>query len=166
MKRIVVYYSYTGNTEKIANHIKGKLACDILELTPRVPFSTDYDEVVAEYQNNSIDNKEVSINDISINLEEYDEIIVGTPVWWYTMSPVITTFLKQYDLSNKKVYMYATNAGWLGHTFKDFIKLNPKSTLDNCLNVVFGSTEREKLVTDPKEIDKWIENISKGASHE
>ncbi len=34
MKRIVVYYSYTGNTEKIANHIKEKLACDILELTP------------------------------------------------------------------------------------------------------------------------------------
>lgn len=166
MKRIVVYYSYTGNTEKIANHIKEKLACDILELTPRVPFSTDYDEVVAEYQNNSIDNKEVAINDININLEEYDEIIVGTPVWWYTMCPVITTFLKQYDLSNKKVYMYATNAGWLGHTFKDFIKLNPKSTLDNCLNVVFGSNEREKLVTDPKEIDKWIENISKGASHE
>ena len=166
MKRIVVYYSYTGNTEKIANHIKEKLTCDILELTPRVPFSTNYDEVVAEYQNNSIDNKEVAINDININLEEYDEIIVGTPVWWYTMCPVITTFLKQYDLSNKKVYMYATNAGWLGHTFKDFIKLNPKSTLDNCLNVVFGSTEREKLVTDPKEIDKWIENISKGASHE
>lgn len=133
---------------------------------PRVPFSTDYDEVVAEYQNNSIDNKEVAINDISINLDEYDEIIVGTPVWWYTMCPVITTFLKQYDLSNKKVYMYATNAGWLGHTFKDFIKLNPKSTLDNCLNVIFGSTEREKLVTNPKEIDKWIENISKGASHE
>lgn len=64
------------------------------EQAPRVPFSTDYDEVVAEYQNNSIDNKEVAINDISINLDEYDEIIVGTPVWWYTMCPVITTFLK------------------------------------------------------------------------
>lgn len=43
MKRIVVYYSYTGNTEKIANHIKEKLACDILELTPwreRLTYAT------------------------------------------------------------------------------------------------------------------------------
>ena len=162
MKRIIVYYSYTGNTKRIANYIKEKLSCDILELTPRVPFSTDYDEVVAEYQNNSIDNKEVPINDININLDEYDEIIIGTPVWWYTMCPVITTFLKQYNLSNKKVYMYATNAGWLGHTFKDFIKLHQDSAISDCLNIVFDSTEIEKLITSEKEIDKWIENINKG----
>lgn len=66
MKRIIVYYSYTGNTKRIANYIKERLDCDILELSPRVPFSDDYDEVVAEYQNNSIDNKEVAINDINI----------------------------------------------------------------------------------------------------
>ena len=166
MKRIIVYYSYTGNTKRIANYIKEKLSCDILELTPRVPFSTDYDEVVAEYQNNSIDNKEVPINDININLDEYDEIIIGTPVWWYTMCPVITTFLKQYNLSNKKVYMYATNAGWLGHTFKDFIKLHQDSTISDCLNIVFDSTEREKLITSEKEIDKWIESINKGVHYE
>lgn len=166
MKKIIVYYSYTGNTKRIANYIKEKLDCDILELSPRVPFSTDYDEVVAEYQNNSIDNKEVAINDININLDEYDEIIIGTPVWWYTMCPVVTTFLKQYDLSNKKVYMYATNAGWLGHTFKDFIKLHQDSTIDDCLNVVFSSTERDELITKQEEIDKWIDSINKGVHYE
>lgn len=71
------------------------------------------------------------------------------------MCPVVTTFLKQYDLSNKKVYMYATNDGWLGHTFKDFIKLHQDNVIDDCLNVVFSSTERDKLITSEKEIDKW-----------
>lgn len=94
MKKLVVYYSYTGNTKKIAKIIQEKLNCDILELTPKIPFSTDYQTVVDEYQNNSIDNKEVEINDINIDFSEYDEIIIGTPVWWYTISPVVTTFKK------------------------------------------------------------------------
>lgn len=166
MKKIVIYYSYTGNTKRIANYIKEKLSCDILELTPSIPFSKDYDEVVAEYQNNSIDNKEVAINDININLDKYDEIIIGTPVWWYTMCPVITTFLKQYNLSNKKVFIYATNAGWLGHTFKDFIKLNPNSSLNNCINIVFDTNDREKLITTKEEIDEWLESINKGVHNE
>ena len=123
MKKLVVYYSYTGNTKKIAKIIQEKLNCDILELTPKIPFSTDYQTVVDEYQNNSIDNKKVEINNINIDFSEYDEIIIGTPVWWYTISPVVTTFLKKYDLSTKKVYLFATNAEWLGRTFKDFEKL-------------------------------------------
>lgn len=81
MKKLVVYYSYTGNTKKIAKIIQEKLNCDILELTPKTPFSTDYQTVVDEYQNNSIDNKEVEINNINIDFSEYDEIIIGTPVW-------------------------------------------------------------------------------------
>lgn len=159
MKKLIVFYSYTGNTKKIANMIKEKLDCDILELEPLVPFSDDYDEVVNEYQNNSINNREVPINDININLNDYDEVIIGTPVWWYTISPVVTAFLKQNDLSNKKVYMYATNAGWLGHTFKDFIKLCPFGKESNCKNIVFDSTDLNKLITSQKEINEWAQEI-------
>ena len=61
MKKIVVYYSYTGNTKKIANMIKEKLNCDCIELTPKIPFSTDYQTVVDEYQNNSIDNMKIDL---------------------------------------------------------------------------------------------------------
>ena len=159
MKRLVIYYSYTGNTKKLALMIKDKLNCDILELEPEVPFSNDYDEVVSEYQNNSINNKVVEIKDINLNISEYDEIIIGTPVWWYTMCPVITTFLKQYDLTNKTIYPYATNAGWLGHTFVDFKKLCSNSTLKDGMNIVFSSTNLNELVTSEDEIEKWIKEL-------
>lgn len=155
MKKLVVYYSYTGNTKKIAEEVKNKLNCDILELEPEIPFSDDYDEVVEEYQNNSIDNKEVPIKDINVNLDEYDEIIIGTPVWWYTISPVVVTFLKKYDLSGKKVYPFATNAGWLGKTFKDFSKLCPNSIVDDGMNILFESYSN-KLKTNMSEVDEWI----------
>lgn len=159
MKKLVVYYSYTGNTKKIAEMIRKHLNCDILELTPKVPFSSDYQTVVDEYQNNSIDNKEVDINNISIDLNDYEEIIIGTPVWWYTISPVVTTFLKKYNLTDKKIYPFATNAGWLGRTFNDFEKLCNNSELNKGMNIVFSSNELSKLETKKEEIDKWIERL-------
>lgn len=158
MKKLVVYHSYTGNTKRIAEMIQKQLNCDILELQPKVPFSTDYQEVVDEYQNNSISNKEVEIKDIDLDLGAYDEIIIGTPVWWYTISPVVVTFLKKYDLSGKKVYPYATNAGWLGHTFIDFKKLCSNSSVEAGMNIVFESYS-DQLVTSEDEIDKWIKNL-------
>lgn len=158
MKKLVVYFSYTNNTRVIANMIKDKLGCDILELTPKIPFSSNYDEVVSEYQSNSVDNKEVLINDITIDLNSYDEIIIGTPVWWYTMCPVITTFLKKYDLSGKVICPFATNAGWLGRTFKDFEKLCPNSTVKNEMNIEFESYS-DKLRTDIDKINEWINKI-------
>ncbi len=158
MKKIVVYYSYTGNTKKIADMIKEKLNCDFLELTPKIPFSTDYQTVVDEYQNNSIDNKEVEINDININLNDYEEIIIGTPVWWYTISPVVVTFLKKYDLSGKVVIPFATNAGWLGKTFKDVQKLCPNSKVEKEMNIVFKSYS-DNLKTNIKDINNWIASL-------
>lgn len=158
MKKLVVYYSYTGNTRKIASIIKEKLNCDVLELEPLTPFSEDYDEVVDEYQNNSIDNKEVAIKDINVDLNNYDEIIIGTPVWWYTISPVVVTFLKKYDLSGKKIYPFATNAGWLGKTFKDFTKLCLNSEVHDGMNILFKSYSSE-LVTSNDDLDDWINNL-------
>lgn len=174
MKSLIIYFSHTGenymndgirnidkgNTKKVAEYIKDKLNCDILELTPQIPFSNDYDEVVNEYQNNKIDNKIVLINDINLDLSKYDEIILGTPVWWYTICPVVVTFLKQYDLSNKKVYLYATNAGWLGHTFNDFNKLYKNCNEDKCMNIVFSSENINEIKTSYEEIDNWLKEIT------
>lgn len=125
---------------------------------PKIPFSDNYDEVVAEYQNNSIEDKSIEINDIGIDLKEYDKIIIGSPVWWYTICPVITSFLKKYDLSGKKIYPFATNAGWLGKTFKDIEKLCPNSEVEKGMNIVFESYT-DNLVTSKQEIDKWIQEL-------
>ncbi len=158
MKKLVVFYSYTGNTKMIANMIKDRIDCDILELIPKIPYSTDYQTVVDEEQNSSSKDKIREYEDIKINMDDYDEIIVGSPVWWYSCVPIIRTFLKNNDLSNKIVKAYATNAGWLGHTFDDIKRL----TNDNveCMNIVFDTDyNTHKLVTDITEIEKWIDTL-------
>ncbi len=158
MKKLVVFYSYTGHTKMIAESIQRKLNCDILEIKPVKPYSTDYQTVVDEEQNNSSVGKTPDIQKIDKNLNDYDEIIIGTPVWWYTIAPVIRTFLTQNDLSNKTIKPFATNASWLGHTFKEIQKLCPNSKVDKGMNIVFESYS-DNIVTSPDEIEKWIDEL-------
>ena len=157
-RRIIIYHSYSGHTKMIANIIKKKLDCDVLELEPKYEFSSDYDEVVKEYQNNEKDKSTVVIKDININLDNYDEIIIGSPVWWYSITPVVREFLKENNLEGKTVIPFATNAGWLGGTFKEIEELCKNSSVTNEMNIVFGSYF-DDLVTSMDEINNWINTL-------
>ena len=159
-KKLVVYYSYTGHTKMIAESIQKELGCDILEIKPVQPYSTDYQTVVDEEQNNNSSNKTPEIQKIDKDLSNYDEIIIGSPVWWYTIAPVIRTFLKENDLSGKVIKPFATNAGWLGQTFDEIRKLCPNSKVENELNIVFTEEYTKcELVTSKNEIDDWIKKL-------
>ena len=159
-KKIVIYYSYTGHTKMIAEKIKEILQCDILELKPVKKYSTNYDLVVEDEQNNSSTGKIVEIEKINIDLEEYDEIILGTPVWWYSIAPVVRAFLKENNLSCKKIIPFATNAGWLGKTFNEIKELCQGSRVEKEKSILFTENYKEnKLMTPFSEIKEWIESI-------
>lgn len=75
--------------------IQEKLNCDILKLKRVEPYSSDYNAVVNDEQNGENSNIIPEIEDINIDLSKYDEIILGTPVWWYRPAPVVRAFLKK-----------------------------------------------------------------------
>lgn len=156
--KLIVFFSYTGNTRKIAYKIKEKLGCDILEIKTIIPYSEDYQTVVNDEQNSEASNHLPEIQNINIDLNNYDTIILGTPVWWYRPCPAIRTFLTKYDLSNKTIIPFATNAGWVGRTFKEIETIANKSTIKNEKNIVFESYS-DALVTNEKEIDNWIDKL-------
>ena len=156
--KLIVYFSYTNNTKMIAEKIKEKVNCDILEIKTVIPYSNDYDAVVNDEHNSEASNHLPEIQEINVDLSKYDEIIIGTPVWWYRPAPAIRTFLKQNDLSNKTVKPFATNAGWLGKTFKEIEKLCPNSNVENGMNIVFESYS-DKLVTKEQDIENWINDF-------
>ena len=158
---LVIYYSFTGNSKKVANYVKDKLNADILELEPQIPFSSDYDEVVAEWQNNDI-KRDVEIKKVDKDLSKYKKIVLITCTWWYGISPVMKKFLKEYDLSNKDIIVASSNAGWLGHCFKDYETLLPNSNIKGELDLVFSSNEheRDKILTSQSDIDNWIKKLN------
>ena len=158
MKTLLVYYSYTGNTKIIVDIIKEKVDCDVVELKPKTPFlEEDYQAIVDKYQSNESSKECVEIEDIGVDLSKYDKVIIGTPVWWYTITPVLREFLKNNDLSQKQVYAFATNAGWLGRTFKE---IESYCNVKKELNVQFAEDYREhKCLISNDEIDEFIDLI-------
>lgn len=157
-KKIVVYFSYTGHTKMIAEKISKELNCDILELKPIVPYSDNYQEVVDDEQNSEVSNHIPEIEKVNIDLNKYDEIILGFPTWWYRPAPVVRAFLKNNDLTGKNIVPFATNAGWLGRSFTEVKKLCPKSIVKNEMNIVFESYS-DNLQTEMSEVENWIKSL-------
>ena len=159
---LVIYYSFTGNSKKVALYVKDKLNgnADILELEPKIPFSDDYDAVVEEWQNNDI-KRDVEIKEIDKDLSQYKKIVLITCTWWYGISPVMKKFLKDYDLSNKDIIVASSNAGWVGHCFRDYKTLLPNSHIKGELDLLFSANdgERDKMLTSWGEVDSWIEKL-------
>lgn len=156
---LVIYYSFSGNSKKVAKYVKDKLDADILELEPAIPFSDDYDQVVDEWQNNDI-KRDVEIKPINVDLSNYSKVVLITGTWWYGITPVMKKFLKENDLSKKDIIVAASNAGWLGHCFKDY-KTLVKGNIKGELDLVFSANEgeRDRMLTSTDEIDKWIEKL-------
>ena len=128
----------------------------MVEIKPVIPYTNDYQKLVDEEENKMHQEEMVEIEPININLSDYDTIILGTPVWWYTMTPPIRTFLKKYDLSGKVIVPFATNGGWLGTTFDDIKKYSPNSQVENPISIKFNEND---LVTSDVEISAWINSL-------
>lgn len=156
MKTIIIYYSYGGNTQRIADMLKKELNCDAAEIKTVTPYTGSYDSVVDQGQKEVESGFMPKIQPLNIDLTEYDTVILGAPVWWYTFAPAMKTFLHDTDLSGKTVYPFATNGGWLGHTFQDFIKECPGAQVMQGCNIRFNE---DKLLTPESDIMTWIKKI-------
>ena len=157
-KKLVLYHTYTGNTELVAKEIAVKTGATLCKLEPVTPFSSDYNAVVDEWQNNSV-KAEVPIKPLSVDLSEYSEIVLCSPVWWYTVTPVVFAFLKKHDLSGKTVYPVFTSAGWFGHSYTDVKKLF-KGDLKEKTCVKFSENYTEhKIVGGETELSSLINKL-------
>lgn len=152
MKTLIVYYSYTNNTEKVAKKIAELKKYDILKLETLIDYSTDYQKVVDEEEAKMDSEEIVELKPINVDLNQYDRIILGTPVWWYTMAPVVRSFLSGNNLNGKKVIAFITNGGWIGHTVEDIKKY---CEIENYINLKFNSDK----IQDEKFLLDWIDNL-------
>jgi len=155
-KTLIAFYSYTGNTRKIASQIHTTIGGDIVEIETVTPYEGDYNSVVNQGQDEVDSGYKPAIKALSAQLDKYDTIVLGTPVWWYTVAPAVATFLADNNFVGKKIIPFATNGGWIGDTFKNIKELCPDSEVKNEINIKFSG---DKLSTAMKEIDKWMEDI-------
>lgn len=138
MKNLIVYYSYTGNTKKVAEEIAKKVNGTLCPLTLKEDYTKDYDALVNEMESSNNENNQPELKDLNVSLNEFERVFVLTPVWWYTLSCPVNTFLHQNNLEGKEVILVSTNAGWLGETFENMKKLVEGKVLGT-INCVFNN---------------------------
>ena len=98
MKSLILYYSYRGNTQRIAERIHSAIGGDIARIDTVVPYTGSYDDVVAQGEQEVKRGFLPELKAMDIDLDRYDTIVLGTPVWWYTCAPATRAFLTAHDL--------------------------------------------------------------------
>ena len=120
MKNLIVYYSYEGNTEKLAKAIQEEIHADELKLEPQKEKKTKslFRFVWGGMQ--VYMTKKPELKPYQINLEEYDNIFIGSPCWFGTYAPPIHTFLSENKIKNKNIFLFVCNGGNLRNTWKNY----------------------------------------------
>ncbi len=113
-KILIAYFSATNNTEGIANYLSSILDADLVEIIPEQPYTSDD----LNY-NDSSSRSSLEMNDPDArpaisgsvdNMEQYDVIFLGYPIWWGEAPRIVSTFLESYDLSGKTIAPFCTSA--------------------------------------------------------
>ena len=112
-KILVAYFSATGTTKKVAEKLAKATGGNLFEIKPQVEYT--------------------SIENVVENIDDYDTVFVGFPVWWYIPPRIIQTFIEKHNMSGKRIITFATSGGSGIKGSTDFLKKNYSD-----LNIIEG----------------------------
>ena len=114
-KSLVAYFSASGVTGKVAEVLAKAAGADLHEIKPAVPYTSADLNWMDKKSRSSVEMADPSsrpeIANKVENMDQYDTVFVGFPIWWYVAPTIINTFLEQYDFSGEKIVLFATSGG-------------------------------------------------------
>jgi flavodoxin len=158
-KMLIVYYSHTGNTKYVAEKIKEKTGGDLFEIQTVRTYPSQYSALTEEAKRELQEGDLPALKKGPPNMSSYDLILVGGPVWWYTVATPVMSFLKQADFAGKKVSAFCTHEGGIGKYFPHFKEQARNAVVLEGLDLYkprqFGKGEEDKA------IDSWLGQLQK-----
>ena len=157
-KTLVAYFSAEGNTKVLANTISDVVKGDIFEIDPTEKYTSADLNWQDKSSLSSVEMQDKAsrptIADKVENMEQYDTVFVGFPIWWYEAPRIVQTFLESYDFSGKTVVTFATSGGsGMGKTDSILQKSCSAST-----KWVNGKVLRPHA--DSKTVENWINSLN------
>lgn len=108
---LIAYFSWSGNTEQMAQMIQSETGGDLFEIEPEEPYTDDYDVLLDIAQQEQTENARPALAAQVDNWENYDTVFVGYPDWWSDAPMIIYSFLESYDWSGKELVPFCTSGG-------------------------------------------------------
>lgn len=155
-KRILVaYFSFSGNTKVIADKIHKNVGGNIFEIKSVDKYPTDYDALLNQAKKEQKENYRPKLETKVDNIDSYDVIFIGYPIWWGTLPMSVFSFLEQTNLSGKTIVPFSTNDGsGLGTSIDDIKKTCQQSTILEGLAIPGKSVNNAD-----KDILDWLKKI-------
>jgi flavodoxin len=151
-KTPVVYFSHSGNTREIANQIHKIIGGDIFEIQVTKPYPTDYDAAVDQAKRELESNYRPALKTKIDNINEYDVIFMGFPIWWGTYPAPIRSFLLEHDLAGKTILPFCTHGGGgKGRSAADILELCPKSVVLDGLEIQGDDSKNSQ-----NQVSEWL----------
>lgn len=141
---LVAYFSYTGTTQGITEEIRFKIGADLF----RIECEEDYSDVYTESRSEIWQNDRSNLKNTVENMDQYDVVFIGFPIWFATPAPV-NTFLESYDFTGKIIIPFCTFGG------SDIEEAIP-TFFNSCRNL---AVYQERRISNSSEIDSWLANI-------
>ncbi|MDR2084493.1 MAG: NAD(P)H-dependent oxidoreductase [Bacteroidales bacterium] len=154
-KVLIVYFSHSGNTEAVANHIQRVTNADIFEIQTVEAYPQEYKKCTEQAKKEINEGYKPELKTKIDNIASYDIIFVGSPNWWSTIAPPVSSFLSEYDLSGKIVVPFVTHGGGdKANCFDDMEKLCSKSTFKEGI-AILGT----RVAGMQKDVEVWAKKI-------
>lgn len=148
---LVIYYSLSGVTRSVAERIQAKTGAELLEIKTVKQYSANYNTLIEEAKKEL---QEYNLPELSTpvpQLASHDMILMGTPVWWYTLATPVMKFLEQADFAGRQAAMFCTHGGGPGHTLADFAK--QAKNAKTLPGMEFYNPKADKI---DKALDAWL----------
>ncbi len=155
-RKLVAYFSASGVTAKVAEKLSEAIGADLYAIEPEVPYTkADLDWMDKKSRSTIEMNNPASrpaITGKRDNMNDYDTVFVGFPIWWYVAPTIINTFLESYDLTDKTIIPFATSGG------SDMGKTNEK-LLPSCKGAKLLNGKVFKASVSGADLAKWVEGL-------
>lgn len=155
-RKLVAYFSASGVTAKVAEKLSEAIGADLYAIEPEVPYTKANLDWMDKKSRSTIEmNNPASRPAIAgkrDNMNDYDTVFVGFPIWWYVAPTIINTFLESYDLTGKTIIPFATSGG------SDMGKTNEK-LLPSCKGAKLLNGKVFKASVSGADLAKWAEGL-------
>lgn len=156
-KTLIIYYSYEGHTEKLVKELVTKYH---IESEKIIPINEKEHTGFTKYLwggSQVIFKKRPKLRPIKSKLEDFDTIILATPIWAGQVSPAIYSFLNQNNISDKKINLFFTHQGGMKNVIT---KLNNDVKNLNLLNICDCLNVEKDFINQKDKLFEWFEKIS------
>jgi flavodoxin len=159
IKMLIIYYSFSGNTKYIAEKLREKTGGDVFEIETVKTYPAEYSALTEEAK------RELQAGDLPAlkknppDMSSYDLILVGGPVWWYTVATPVMSFLRQADFKGKRVSAFCTHEGGIGKYFPHFKEQAKNAVVLEGLDLYKPRQARKGEVD--KALDSWLGKLRK-----